>query len=326
MKRISTFLLSLVCLAILSSHDMYLKLDQYFLNPFTKTTIQLFNGTFDRSENVIDRDRMEDVSIIYGGERIQPSASKWFEKDSITFLELETKEAATYVIGVSTKARSIEMDAQAFNDYLKHDGITDMLDKRKKDGTLDTPAKELYAKHVKTIIQVGDSLSKDWSTSLNYPIEFIPFKNPYEVHVGHELEIQLRYGQKPLANQLVYVGTQVNELSHTHDGSTHSHALNETQEQASLTSYRTNENGVITLDIKQEGTWYLRTIHLEELSEGEFTHQSNWATLTFAIGKGHEHENAATTHKHEIEIPTYVYLLISVIIILLLFFAFKKKG
>ena len=119
MKRINTFLLSLVCLMILSSHDMYLKLDQYFLNPFTKTTIQLFNGTFDSSENVIDRERMEDVSVVFGGERTQPSATKWFEKDSITFLELETKEAATYVIGVSTKARSIEMDAQAFNDYLK---------------------------------------------------------------------------------------------------------------------------------------------------------------------------------------------------------------
>ena len=36
------------------SHDMFLKLDNYFLEPNTQATIQLFNGTFEKSENVTE--------------------------------------------------------------------------------------------------------------------------------------------------------------------------------------------------------------------------------------------------------------------------------
>ena len=56
---------------------------------------------------------------------------------------------------VSTKARNIELTAKKFNDYLKHDGVLDMLEYRKKNNDLDKDAVESYQKHVKAIFQVG---------------------------------------------------------------------------------------------------------------------------------------------------------------------------
>lgn len=59
-------------MVFLSSHDMYLNLNSYFLETFTKSTVALFNVTFEKSENVIDRGRMTDVSIVQNGSRIHP--------------------------------------------------------------------------------------------------------------------------------------------------------------------------------------------------------------------------------------------------------------
>ncbi|MDV7402696.1 DUF4198 domain-containing protein, partial [Arthrospira platensis SPKY1] len=110
------------------------------------------------------------------------------------------------VAGVSTAPRIIELSAEDFNDYLAHDGVLDMLEWRTQQNALDQDAVEQYAKHVKALFQVGDQLSADWQTALGYPLEFVPLQNPYDLHPGHSLELQLLWKGQPLANQLVYVG------------------------------------------------------------------------------------------------------------------------
>ena len=133
---------------------MFLKMDNYFLDPNTNAAIQLFNGTFEKSENVIDRNRMLDMSLVGNGQRIQVDSAQWTEKDSITFLNFKTGGPGTWVAGVSTAAKNIALDAKSFNDYLEHDGVVDMLEWRKENNALDHDAVEKYSKHVKTIFQV----------------------------------------------------------------------------------------------------------------------------------------------------------------------------
>lgn len=372
---------SLLVLLLLCSHDMFLKLDEYFLQPNTETVVKLYNGTFSKSENVITRDRMLDVSLVSNGERMAMDSSAWYEKDSITFLRLNTGEAGTKVVGVSTAARNLAMDAQAFNDYLEHDGVLDQLQWRTENNALDQDANESYSKHVKTIFQVGEPLSDDWNTVLGYPIEFVPLENPYEIHAGHGLQVKLLLKGQPLSNQLVYVGNELSpdghshdengehthedgtththeeateqsheeehtqEEAHTHDdgtshtheepakhthedGTTHSHDAEEkeTHEHTGIAQLTTDENGIVTVDITSTGVWYLRTIHMAQVSDGELTHESNWATLTFAIGDGHAHEHEEEAHSHEEGgIPSYAYWIASILFVLGLFFWFNRK-
>ncbi|MEO1255252.1 MAG: DUF4198 domain-containing protein, partial [Bacteroidota bacterium] len=200
---------------------MYLKLGEYFLEPNKDYVIELFNGTFDRSDNVITRDRMLDVSLVGNETRTQVDTSAWFEKEQTTYLNFTTQSPGTWVAGVSTKPRDFGMSAESFNNYLEHDGVLDMLDTRKQNGTLGDSAAERYSKHVKIIFQVGNKRTEDYKTALGYPIEFILSENPYDLHPGHELPVKLFFDQKPLANQLVYVGTKTATEVHTHDGSTH---------------------------------------------------------------------------------------------------------
>jgi uncharacterized GH25 family protein len=233
MKKI---LFGLIAVTLLCSHDLFLKLDHYFLEARAPAVIQLFNGSFEVSENVIDRSRMIDASLVNNGNRTQIDKKQWFERDQTTFLNFETGASGTYILGVSTAARTIEMEAVRFNNYLEHDGVDDMLLSRKQNNQLDQNANEKYSKHVKTIFQVGDTTSNDWNTVLGYPIEFVPLENPYELHPGHSLNVQLLSDGKPLANHTVLLGTAAHKehknSKHTHDdGTTHSH-----EDQESLTS------------------------------------------------------------------------------------------
>ena len=332
MKRLVPVLLILL---LFSSHDMFLKLDQYLLEPNAKTTIALYNGTYELSDNVITRDRMQEVSVVANGQRTRIDSSEWYEKDKTTYLNLTTGEAGTYVVGVSTKARDFGQSAESFNGYLEHDGVLDMLEQRKQNGTLGDSAVERYSKHVKTIFQVGDERTDNYKTQLGYPIEFVLLDNPYDMHPGHALRVKLLFNQQPLANQLVYLGREGSGHTHTHDGSTHSHDEDGGHNHDDLIQLRTNVNGRLKVPISSEGIYYLKTIHLVENNEEGLTHESNWATVTFAIADcghdldhehsddhGHSHDH---DHDHDEGIPTYIWVIISILLIAILYLLFDRK-
>ena len=359
-------LLSLFIVVVLfSSHDMYLKLDGFFLEPNTASSIQLFNGTFDESDNSIARSRMIDGSLVGNGKRIKVDTTQWSDQDNATILSFTTGDPGTWVAGVSTKPRDFAMDAEAFNTYLKHDGVMDMLEMREEKGLLEQDAVERYSKHVKTIFQVGETRTDDWKSTLNYPIEFVPLTNPYNIHAGDELTMRLLWKGTPLPGELVYVDAKRSTYGHEHgdeaghshadehnhehgDEAGHSHADEHSHEHGdeashdeeeaenehhhdSAVQYRTDANGEFTFEVDADGVWQIRTIYLVESDEASITHESNWATLTFAVDHGQKHSHADAGHEHdhagehEAGIPGYVYWGGSLMLLAGLFFWFNRK-
>lgn len=336
------FCFVLVIFVLSAGHDMFLKLDHYTLPPNTAASIELFNGTFAHSDNTIDRKRMIDVSLVGNGQRLVVDTSQWREEEGKTILDFQTGAAGTWMAGVSTRARNIEMAAEAFNDYLEHDGVLDMLAWRKENNVLDQDAVEKYAKHVKTVFQVGEKRTEDWKTVLGYPIEFVPLNNPYDMHIGETLAVELRWQGAPLANQLVYVGSDAAN-SHEH-GHEHEHESGEahTHHGEGVKQLRTDANGRLQFEVTDAGRWYLRTIHLVTSEEKGLTHESNWATLTFQVGHDHSHAQADHSHgedghshgdgdhhhhhaEESVGIPSYVYWIGSLALLAGLFFWFNRQ-
>ncbi len=271
-KTLLTFAALLLVVGSLYAHDMFLKLSTYFLAPHTETSIALYNGTFDKSENVITRDRMLDVSMVGPGDSvIHPDTADWWEKDNITWLDFKTGDAGTYVLGVSTASRIIDLSAKDFNNYLSHDGVLDVLAARKKDGTLDEDASERYSKHVKAIYQVGDKRTATYQHRLGYPIEIVPLQNPYDLGVGDTFEALVLRDGEPVVNQLVYA-SHAGFHGHSEDGS-HAEAV----------KTRTDREGVARFELMTAGQWYVRLIHMVESDEKGVDYESNWATVTFEI-------------------------------------------
>ncbi|NKI30458.1 DUF4198 domain-containing protein [Croceivirga thetidis] len=323
----------------------------YFLESNQDAIISLFNGTFERSENIITRDRMLDASLVGQGDRLPIDPDWWKDQDStITQLTLNSGDAGTYMVGVSTKARNIELTSNEFNDYLKHDGILDMLEQRTNDGVLDQDAVESYQKHVKAIYQVGEKKTNDWSTVLGYPIEFVPQANPYDSYSGEKLEVQVLLDGQPLSNQLVYADYiksthshshhthehdshghshddgHSHDEEHSHEGHTHSHDSDEGHTHTSGQKLRTNEKGMVNVNLPEDGIYYLRTIHMVQVTNSEeLTHESKWATLSFEVTHEHSADTHTHDHDHEEGISTWIFILASILIIGALFLVFRKK-
>ncbi len=254
------------------AHDMFLILDDHDAPPDSAVTLALYNGTFDTSENSIDRDRMLDVSVVDGSGGVShPRFDQWRDENETALLTFETGAVGTYVVGVSTRARNIELSAEDFNEYLKHDGVLDVLHARERQGILDSAATERYSKHVKTILRVGAAGGDSWARPLGYPIEIVPRTDPATLCPGDTLEFQVLANGAPVADQLVYAS---HAGFHGHDGDGgHSEAA----------STRTDDSGLAAIELGSGGRWYLRLIRMVEVDEHEVDYESNWTTLTFEV-------------------------------------------
>lgn len=108
---------SLLVVLSVSAHDLFLKLDSYFLPPNSKAKVQMLNGTFQSSDGIVRRDRMRAINLIAPDSRISPAESiNWRDMDKTTMMEIQTGDPGTYVVGISTKPREIDLKAADFNE------------------------------------------------------------------------------------------------------------------------------------------------------------------------------------------------------------------
>ena len=271
-QKLILSLVALVSLIVLSSHDLYIKLKSFHLKPGTETAIYLYNGTFEKSEAIVARNRMSDVSLINPGEKaIHPDAALWFEENNQTVLKIKTGKEGTGLLGVSTLPKVGDFTAKSFADNMKHEGLLHILEARKKSGEDAKPAKKKYAKHVKTIYQVGSKQSEDFKTVLGYPIELVPVSNPYALKPGDTLSMQLLIKGKPAAGEMVYAG-YAGHQGKSKDGLPHD-----------AFQVKTNTKGIVTIKLSKAGHWYFRTVHVTKSNDQDADYISNTASVTFEI-------------------------------------------
>lgn len=251
-----------------SAHEMFLQPQGFKAQPNESHVIALVNGTFDRSENTIDRSRMTDVTVFGNGEATKPSLDQWSEDRLTTYLTYKTGKPGTYAVGVSTRPRLFVMNRQAFTDYLDHSGVMDTLATFTAESPLES-VRERYAKHVRTIVQVGERQTIDHRTVLGYPVEIILDDNPAQEDKGDTVGFQVLFNGKPLANHLVYASYDAYPAGK--DG--HDRAL----------SMRTDEEGRASFELLDEGIWWITLIHMQKLEDDpRADYESNWATVTFS--------------------------------------------
>lgn len=269
MKKLAFAIAAFLLMIVISSHELFLKSDSYFLKEGKPAVLYLFNGTFDSSENSITTDRITGARIAGSDFDFFPKDSDYYEKGKATYLKFIPGKPGTYVAGISTLPSMIELSAIEFKEYLEHEGLDHVIADREKKGVSGKPAREKYSKHVKAILQVGEKRSTDYNTELGYPSEFIPLVNPYELRVGERASFRLLLNGKPLAGQGVHISSR-------NDG---------VDPFAKEIPGRTNEQGEVSFEITETGHWYVATIHMVESTEENVDYESNWATITFEIGQ-----------------------------------------
>jgi hypothetical protein len=265
-RKFSAACLALACLAASAgAHDLFLKLDTYFLRPNAKATVSVMNGTFRKSDGAVARERMRDVSVVSPSGVSRPPDSSWRDDGKTTLLDIETGGPGTYVVGLSTNPREIDLKAKDFNEYLAHDGLPDTLAARKKKGELGKDVRERYSKHVRAVFQVGDGLTDDYRKPFGYPVEIIPQQNPYSLRVGQHVEVLCTLDGRPIAGQFIMAGWE------SKGGKLRS------------LSARTDERGIARIRLGGSGKWFVKFIHMTPLDDPQLNYESKWASLTFEI-------------------------------------------
>ena len=249
------------------AHDLFLKLDTYFLEPHARARIPVLNGTFTKSEGFVAPDRIADISVVSPGGRARLTAVTAWSRgpDSASVLTLALGDAGTYVVGVSTRPREIDLGAEDFNAYLAEDGLPDVLEARRRDNELGKSARERYSKHVKAVFQVGQARSDGFSVALGYAAEIVPLENPYAIDRGKPLRVRCLVDGRPVRNQTVLWG-----------GEKDSHAF-------AQRSTRTDADGVAEVTLDAAGRWYVKFIQMVRVGQPVLDYESKWATLTFEI-------------------------------------------
>ena len=255
--------LSLVA-ASLAAHDLFFKLRTYFLPVRSTARITILNGTFTKSEAAVGAERLSDLTLITTEGREAMSRALWQPEGDSALLTLHTLGPGTYVVSGSVMPRVLQLSAEDFNNYLKEEGLTDVLQRRTERNELGKPARERYQKNVKALLQVGQLRSIDYEARIGSPAELVPLSNPYEAQVGDTLALWCLVDGKAAPGLIVLAGG---------DGP---------NGERPVVQSRGDEQGVVRFALTAPGRWFVKFIHMVPATKGA-DYESKWATLTFEI-------------------------------------------
>lgn len=186
-------------------------------------------------------------------------------------LQLPLRTAGTHLLVFDSQPRRLELSADKFHAYLHDEGLDFIKALREEAGTADTPGRERFRRHVKTLIQVGPQARSNSPADTTFAmrtgqrLEVMPLNNPLTMAVGSALGIQVLLEGQPLAGALV-------KAWHKHAG------------QTLLIRSTTSSAGKVTFKLPYRGAWMVSVVHMLPANDTpEVDWDSLWGNLSFSL-------------------------------------------
>ena len=261
-------LLTLAALGTLGAHELYLKLNSYLLpTSAARVRVPVLNGTFTASEGGVARDRVAAIAVVGPAGRRAVGADAWEAVGDSSFVTVPLGAPGTYLVGAATRPRIITLPPAAFAEYLREEGLEQVVSARPPAGESERPARERYAKHVKAVFQKGAPRTPGFEAVLGHPAELVPLANPYSLGVGDTLDVRTLLGGRAAPNEVVIAGGTL-----------------PSGRAIAARRLRADAAGLVRVPLVAPGRWYVRFIHIERLrADSAADYESRWATLTFAV-------------------------------------------
>lgn len=157
-------------------------------------------------------------------------------------------------------------DWDLFVGFVEHKGFEGALERHAARGLPQTGFTELYSRHVKSLVAVGDGAGQDRAYGLE--TEFVALANPYTDDLSGGMPMQLFLRGEPRAD------AQVELWDRAPDGS------------VTVSVHHTDVQGLVTLPVEAGHVYMADAVVLEELPPGaprDAVWLSLWASLTFAV-------------------------------------------
>ncbi|QEM82158.1 DUF4198 domain-containing protein [Halomonas binhaiensis] len=181
---------------------------------------------------------------------------------SLVIGHLNAREPGATVVAMRTRGVSIDLPASEFNQYLQEEGLTNILDLRRKFGLMEAPSRESFSRCAKSIVFV-DGQSQGFDHKMDLPLELIPRSDPLNLHTGSPLKLQLLFNDEPLPGTLVKAQLKADPV-------------------IELTAI-SDSQGYVNFTLPDSGLWLFNAVHMEPSAELETDWESLWASLTMEL-------------------------------------------
>jgi len=241
------------------AHDTWLLPDRFEVAPKQSVTLDLTSGmAFPALEVGPKRERVEAALCRLAGHTFDISDISAGPKSLVFKKELSEPGIATFWVKLPPK--SIELKPEQVEEYLAEiDAPTDV---RRQWAEAKEPKRwrELYTKHTKTFVRVGDAKAdRSWAEPIGTALEIVPEKDPTALHEGDELPVRVLKNGTPFA-----------------DFALNAVAAGETKGE----TRKTDANGRVAFRLSKGGQWLLRGTDVRKSTRTDADWESDFATLT----------------------------------------------
>jgi uncharacterized GH25 family protein len=262
MKKTSAALFTFLFVSFIAlSHEFWLEPQKFLLSIGEKIGFRVFVGENFTGEEV-DFTKFEVSKFTHhSATGLQNTKGNLTEQNLSDFLKFDAE--GNHLIAFNNSNKDIELEADKFNEYLKDDGLDNVLAFRKKHGQLNKKGTEKYQRCAKTLLQVGSIHDNTYKINTGMKLEIIPEQNPYTN--DKSLTFKILFDNKPLKNALVVVWQK--EI-----------------EKPNKRNFRSNASGKVTFSFEQKGVWMVSCVNMvPHIKPNEADWQSYWGSYTFGF-------------------------------------------
>ena len=256
-----------LCAAPTLAHDYWLEPDAFFLSTGKNTRVHLFLGDAfgAEEERPLQRERTPQFRMYSAGGEQDLLASP--VRDGRKPVAVITpSRPGNYLIAMERDPWKIRLGAKKFTEYLREEGLDEIVRRREQAGEQRKEGRERYSRHLKALVQVGDLRDDTFGRVLGHRLEIMPEVNPYGLKRGDVLRVRVLFEGRPLKGALVS-------------------AYNKGRGTIRRQEARTSGDGVSSFTLSGTGRWLVRLVHMRrcEADCDEVDWESFWAAYSFGM-------------------------------------------
>lgn len=153
-----------------------------------------------------------------------------------------------------------------FNDYVREEGLTPIIQERLRAGTFSTRGREIYARRAKALVQAGTSTGRPdprATKPLGLSLEIVPERDPYALGKGRILPVHVVYEGRRLPGALV----KLRDLQH---------------DEEPVAKQISDRNGRAVFRIPATGQWLINVVWSKPLKgDVRADFETTFSSLTF---------------------------------------------
>jgi uncharacterized GH25 family protein len=263
MRRPITLTIILLTAILSNAHEFWLQPKKYQYNVGEEVKIDFMVGEafvgelWDLSKHKVERIELHRTSEL-------KDLANDVKSTKGNNLSVKADQEGTYVLTMQSNAAYIETPGNEFNDYLKEDGLDNILNERKNLNQLEKPSTEFYTRYAKLMVQVGEKRDDTFNKKVGLRYEIVPDQNPYTLKTGDYLQCKVFFEGKPAPHTLVKVWSKIKDTTF-------------------LQNIYSENDGSIRFPISTRGEWMVSSVKMIKSEKDGAEYHSLWASLVFGI-------------------------------------------